>query len=123
MEITPGVVEEKQLDKGPEHSVRKSPLKWRDVSQITAPSPAKGHLTPLSQSGFRDPASVGAGQQVTLMSIEVVLFLLAAREMLIISQFIDSTRSVWRYISSLEIAWVGVKYHFSALFQWSPDFQ
>ena len=73
------MAEEKQPDEAAEHSVQKSPPKWRDVSQITAPSPAKGQLTPLSQSGFRDPASVGAGQQVTLMSIEVVLFLLAAR--------------------------------------------
>ncbi|KAG0605129.1 hypothetical protein M758_9G034000 [Ceratodon purpureus] len=51
--------------------IPKSASRWRDVSQITAPSPLKGQLTPLSQSGFRDPASVGAGQQITLMSIEV----------------------------------------------------
>lgn len=56
---------------GTAKDVPKAALRWRDVSQITAPSPLKGQLTPLSQSGFRDPASVGAGQQITLMSIEV----------------------------------------------------
>lgn len=56
---------------GTAKNVPKAALRWRDVSQITAPSPLKGQLTPLSQSGFRDPASVGAGQQITLMSIEV----------------------------------------------------
>lgn len=42
---------------------------WRDISQMTAFSPAAE--TPLSQSGFRDPASSGLGQQITLMSVEV----------------------------------------------------
>ncbi|BBN02455.1 DNA polymerase zeta [Marchantia polymorpha subsp. ruderalis] len=41
---------------------------WRDISQMTAFSPAAE--TPLSQSGFRDPASSGLGQQITLMSVE-----------------------------------------------------
>ncbi|GBG78283.1 hypothetical protein CBR_g26314 [Chara braunii] len=48
--------------------------KWRDVSQITMMSPgATGAAasTPLSQSGFKDPASSGGGQQLTLMSLEV----------------------------------------------------
>ncbi|RVX18707.1 DNA polymerase zeta catalytic subunit [Vitis vinifera] len=31
----------------------------------------KSKPTPLSQIGFRDPASVGGGQQVTLLSIEI----------------------------------------------------
>lgn len=44
---------------------------WRDVSQITGPSVTTAHVTPLSQCGFRDPASSGGGQQVTLASIEV----------------------------------------------------
>ncbi|XP_057871729.2 DNA polymerase zeta catalytic subunit isoform X2 [Cryptomeria japonica] len=48
-----------------------SPKIWRDVSQISAPSPAGAKQTPISQTGFRDPASVGAGQQLTLMSIEI----------------------------------------------------
>lgn len=47
------------------------PRIWQDISQISAPSPAGPKQTPLSQTGFRDPASVGASQQVTLMSIEV----------------------------------------------------
>jgi hypothetical protein len=62
---------EKKSNEPGDKRVTELQQKWRDVSQITAPSPAKGQLTPFSQSGFRDPASVGAGQQVTLMSIEV----------------------------------------------------
>ncbi|CAK9168020.1 unnamed protein product [Ilex paraguariensis] len=42
----------------------------QDVSQISGPD-EKSKLTPLSQIGFRDPASVGGGQQLTLLSIEV----------------------------------------------------
>lgn len=41
-----------------------------ELSQISGPG-IKSDLTPLSQTGFRDPASVGAGQQLTLLSIEV----------------------------------------------------
>ncbi|XP_043708383.1 DNA polymerase zeta catalytic subunit isoform X3 [Telopea speciosissima] len=44
---------------------------WQDISQISAPD-KKPKLTPLSQTGFRDPASIGAGQQLTLLSIEVL---------------------------------------------------
>ncbi|XP_068662058.1 DNA polymerase zeta catalytic subunit isoform X2 [Aristolochia californica] len=43
----------------------------QDVSQISGPD-TRSKLTPLSQTGFRDPASAGAGQQLTLLSIEVV---------------------------------------------------
>ncbi|KAI3848221.1 hypothetical protein MKX03_003499 [Papaver bracteatum] len=43
---------------------------WQDVSQISGPD-RRSKLTPLSQTGFRDPASVGAGQQLTLLSIEI----------------------------------------------------
>ncbi|KAJ3699935.1 hypothetical protein LUZ61_003640 [Rhynchospora tenuis] len=32
----------------------------------------KGKLTPLSQIGFQDPASVGRGQQLTIISVEVL---------------------------------------------------
>lgn len=42
----------------------------QDISQISGPS-GQSKPTPLSQIGFRDPASVGAGQQLTLLSIEV----------------------------------------------------
>lgn len=66
-------VSEEKHSAGTSKDIPKSALRWRDVSQITAPSPMKGQLTPLSQSGFRDPASVGAGQQITLMSIEVFI--------------------------------------------------
>lgn len=41
-----------------------------DTSQISAPD-GKSKLTPSSQIGFRDPASVGDGQQLTIFSIEV----------------------------------------------------
>ncbi|KAL3678075.1 hypothetical protein R1sor_021031 [Riccia sorocarpa] len=41
---------------------------WRDISQMTA---LTSPITPLSQSGFRDPASAGLGQQITLLSMEV----------------------------------------------------
>ncbi|XP_021772931.1 DNA polymerase zeta catalytic subunit-like [Chenopodium quinoa] len=41
-----------------------------DISQISGPS-GQSKPTPLSQIGFRDPASVGAGQQLTLLSMEV----------------------------------------------------
>lgn len=44
----------------------------QDISQISGPDD-KSRPTPLSQIGFRDPASVGAGQQLTLLSIEVLL--------------------------------------------------
>ncbi|ERN16936.1 hypothetical protein AMTR_s00057p00185570 [Amborella trichopoda] len=44
---------------------------WQEVSQISGPS-AKSKLTPLSQIGFRDPARFGAGQQLTLFSVEVL---------------------------------------------------
>ncbi|XP_017700432.1 DNA polymerase zeta catalytic subunit isoform X2 [Phoenix dactylifera] len=40
------------------------------ASQISGPD-GKSDLTPLSQIGFRDPASVGCGQQLTIMSLEV----------------------------------------------------
>ncbi|KAL0413081.1 UNVERIFIED_CONTAM: DNA polymerase zeta catalytic subunit [Sesamum radiatum] len=42
----------------------------QDTSQISGPD-KKMRLTPLSQIGFRDPASAGQGQQLTLLSIEV----------------------------------------------------
>jgi len=43
----------------------------QDISQISDPD-RKSSFTPLSQIGFRDPASVGCGQQLTLLSIEVL---------------------------------------------------
>ncbi|XP_051144572.1 DNA polymerase zeta catalytic subunit [Andrographis paniculata] len=49
----------------------KSPIRSHDTSQISCPD-KKILLTPLSQIGFRDPASVGQGQQLTLLSIEVL---------------------------------------------------
>lgn len=47
-----------------------------DISQISGPD-GRSKPTPLSQIGFRDPASVGCGQQLTLLSIEVCLVLLS----------------------------------------------
>lgn len=43
-----------------------------NLSQISGPE-EKSKTTPLSQIGFRDPASDGGGQQLTLLSIEVAL--------------------------------------------------
>ncbi|KAF7817900.1 DNA polymerase zeta catalytic subunit isoform X1 [Senna tora] len=42
----------------------------QDISQISG-SDGKSRSTPLSQIGFRDPASIGCGQQLTLLSLEV----------------------------------------------------
>ncbi len=44
---------------------------WHDFSQISG-GDEKDKLTPLSQIGFCDPASIGGGQQLTIISIEVV---------------------------------------------------
>ncbi|XP_025801172.1 DNA polymerase zeta catalytic subunit isoform X3 [Panicum hallii] len=44
---------------------------WHDFSQISAGN-EKDKLTPLSQVGFRDPASIGGGQQLTILSMEVL---------------------------------------------------
>ncbi|KAI8527302.1 hypothetical protein RHMOL_Rhmol12G0065400 [Rhododendron molle] len=41
-----------------------------DMSQISGPD-GKSKPTPVSQIGFRDPASFGGGQQLTLLSVEV----------------------------------------------------
>lgn len=43
----------------------------QEMSQISGPD-GKSGPTPLSQMGFRDPASMGAGQQLTVLSIEVL---------------------------------------------------
>ncbi|KAJ0979746.1 hypothetical protein J5N97_015220 [Dioscorea zingiberensis] len=43
---------------------------FHDISQISGPD-EKSNLTPLSQIGFLDPASIGAGQQLTSISIEI----------------------------------------------------
>lgn len=42
----------------------------QDSSQISGPD-GRSKPTPLSQIGFRDPASIGGGQQLTLLSVEV----------------------------------------------------
>lgn len=43
----------------------------QEMSQLSGPD-GKSGPTPLSQMGFRDPASMGAGQQLTVLSIEVL---------------------------------------------------
>ncbi|KAI4310958.1 hypothetical protein MLD38_035900 [Melastoma candidum] len=55
----------------PVSQYRSSEDSLQDVSQISGPVKRSG-ATPLSQIGFRDPASAGAGQQLTLLSIEVL---------------------------------------------------
>eukprot|EP00850_Spirogloea_muscicola_P022205 SM000282S10608 [mRNA] locus=s282:114607:126097:- [translate_table: standard] len=52
--------------------MRRMQRKWRNVSQITPPSPAKDRpATPSSQTGFSRDGLTAAAQQVTVMSIEV----------------------------------------------------
>lgn len=46
----------------------------QDISQISGPDEIS-KATPLSQIGFRDPASVGGIQQLTLLSVEVFITL------------------------------------------------
>lgn len=65
-------VPEKTQVKGNIMKVKKCTNCSQDISQISGPE-EKSKPTPLSQIGFRDPASVGGGQQVTLLSIEVAL--------------------------------------------------
>lgn len=48
----------------------------QDISQISGPD-GESCSTPLSQKGFRDPASIGCGQQLTLLSIEVMEIVLS----------------------------------------------
>ncbi|KAI0510395.1 hypothetical protein KFK09_010996 [Dendrobium nobile] len=44
----------------------------RDLSQISGPEKyGNSNPTPISQLGFRDPASVGHGQQLTMISMEI----------------------------------------------------
>ncbi|CAM8925363.1 unnamed protein product [Rhodiola kirilowii] len=44
---------------------------FQDFSQISGPF-GNSKATPLSQTGFRDPASIGCGQQLTLLSLEIL---------------------------------------------------
>lgn len=63
----------------------------QDTSQTSAPD-GKSSFTPLSQIGFRDPASVGCGQQLTLLSIEVLEIVLSfsfQAKMCIASKFLS----------------------------------
>lgn len=66
-------VTEKTQGKGNIVRVKKCTGSSQDISQISGPE-EKSKPTPLSQIGFRDPASVGGGQQLTLLSIEVAQF-------------------------------------------------
>lgn len=68
---------------------------WHDFSQISA-GDEKDKLTPLSQIGFRDPASTGDGQQLTILSIEVLLrslFFRSRQTYLLFSSFL--LRLLW----------------------------
>ena len=57
-----------------------------DLSQISGPDrDGKSGLTPLSQIGFRDSATIGGGQQLTLISMEVEIRL----SIFVISHVID----------------------------------
>ncbi|XP_055816734.1 DNA polymerase zeta catalytic subunit [Solanum dulcamara] len=60
----------KQRDEGIILKCEPSMRGSQDFSQISGPD-RKSRLTPLSQTGFRHPASIGVGQQLTILSIEV----------------------------------------------------
>ncbi|EOA33539.1 hypothetical protein CARUB_v10019649mg [Capsella rubella] len=62
---------ESELDlKRKENSLNLQTSVSQEMSQISGPD-GKSGPTPLSQIGFQDPASMGAGQQLTVLSIEV----------------------------------------------------
>ncbi|KAM0040492.1 putative DNA-directed DNA polymerase [Helianthus debilis subsp. tardiflorus] len=69
--VSAGMSNEPPVDPTSVSTIRTSldHAKTPDVSQLSGPECKK--LTPLSQAGFRDPASIGAGQQLTMFSIEV----------------------------------------------------
>lgn len=67
-ELNKGSDSQEKLSEG----LRAEPSRRReDISQISGPTAAENHFTPISQSGFRDPASTGRGQQISVMSVEV----------------------------------------------------
>ncbi|GAU11517.1 hypothetical protein TSUD_345070 [Trifolium subterraneum] len=59
------------ISKGQTEGTKACMDRSQDISQISGPG-ENSSFTPLSQIGFRDPASVGRGQQLTLLSIEVL---------------------------------------------------
>lgn len=67
---------------------------WHTFSQISAEN-EKDKPTPLSQIGFRDPASIGGGQQLTILSMEVLphsfLFCSVPNKYTAFSSFIDGS--------------------------------
>lgn len=65
------VADANEVESALSNKERKHMDEWRDFSQISA-GDEKDKLTPLSQIGFRDPASIGGGQQLTILSIEVL---------------------------------------------------
>ncbi|XP_060966824.1 DNA polymerase zeta catalytic subunit isoform X2 [Cannabis sativa] len=58
------------LRKGDSNKLKQYSSSSQDVSQISGPD-GRSKPTPLSQIGFRDPASLGGGQQLTLLSVEI----------------------------------------------------
>ncbi|KAL3516081.1 hypothetical protein ACH5RR_022983 [Cinchona calisaya] len=64
--------EERTIQKDVSKSLTSKPSAvWsQEVSQLSGPD-LESKLTPLSQLGFRDPASVGGSQQLTILSVEV----------------------------------------------------
>lgn len=60
----------KVIDNQDKDNKRESTANLLVMSQISGPE-SKSKITPVSQIGFRDPAAVGASQQLTMLSIEV----------------------------------------------------
>ncbi|TYI16304.1 hypothetical protein ES332_A08G245600v1 [Gossypium tomentosum] len=69
-EVKPCCDESTCLSEGKVTKVNSCSNGSQDLSQISGPD-GKSMPTPLSKIGFRDPASVGAGQQLTVLSLEV----------------------------------------------------
>lgn len=67
-----GKEEKKALVRDAENTKKVANNGSQDFSQLSGPY-GKSTTTPLSQTGFRDPASFGCGQQLTLLSLEVIL--------------------------------------------------
>ncbi|PHT98415.1 DNA polymerase zeta catalytic subunit [Capsicum chinense] len=72
VQMNPGVHDARMKQQDEEIILKYNPSLGgsQNLSQISGPD-RKSRLTPLSQTGFRDPASIGCGQQLTILSIEV----------------------------------------------------
>ncbi|CAL2232093.1 unnamed protein product [Prunus armeniaca] len=61
------------------HETERKEIVQREGDAISGPD-GRSKPTPLSQIGFRDPASVGGGQQLTLLSVEMTILQISAEK-------------------------------------------